>query len=98
MSKKGAGSAEKEWNISSWRNFPIKQQPSYEDKTKLAKVETELKKAPPLVYIEEIKKLHAQLAKVSAGEAFLLQGGDCAESFAEFNDINLRNFFRVIVQ
>lgn len=86
------------WAIDSWRSHPIKQQPEYADKAALTAVEAELKKMPPLIFPTEAEKLHAQLASVAEGKAFLLQGGDCAESFAEFSDTNLRSFFRVILQ
>jgi 3-deoxy-7-phosphoheptulonate synthase len=86
------------WTASSWRGFPIKQQPVYKDKALLASVEAEIKKNPPLIYPTEARELRKQLALAAEGKAFLLQGGDCAESFAEFSDANLRSFFRVILQ
>jgi 3-deoxy-7-phosphoheptulonate synthase len=86
------------WSLDSWRQFPIKQQPNYPDLKKVEKVENELKNAAPLVYPSEIISLKANLAKVAQGKAFLLQGGDCAESFAEYNDQNLKSFFRVLLQ
>lgn len=90
--------SQKSWATNSWRNFPIKQQPTYPDKRSLQAVEDELHHAAPLVYMSEIEALKTNLARVSAGKAFLLQGGDCAESFAEFNDKNLKSFFRVLLQ
>lgn len=89
---------EQNWRIDSWRDRPIKQQPTYQDTKKLKEVAAFLRKAPPLVYSGECDKLKKQLAMVSKGKAFLLQGGDCAESFAEFSEENLRNYFRVILQ
>jgi 3-deoxy-7-phosphoheptulonate synthase len=86
------------WNVDSWRNFPIKQQPNYPDAAKLVGVERQLGKLPPLVSPEEIRKLKSELALAAQGKAFLLQGGDCAESFAEFNEENLQRFFRVLIQ
>ncbi|MFM8185542.1 MAG: 3-deoxy-7-phosphoheptulonate synthase, partial [Alphaproteobacteria bacterium] len=86
------------WNVDSWRNFPIKQQPQYLDSSELQAVEKQLAKFPPLVSIDEIEKLKAELSQVSKGEAFLLQGGDCAESFVEFSHANLKNYFRTIMQ
>jgi len=86
------------WNVDSWRNFPIKQQPQYPDSSELKAVENQLAKFPPLVSIDEIEKLKAELSQVSKGEAFLLQGGDCAESFVEFSHANLKNYFRTIMQ
>jgi 3-deoxy-7-phosphoheptulonate synthase len=86
------------WEVSSWRNFPIKQQPQYPDQKKLQGVEQELRTRAALVHPIEIRDLKKKLAKVARGEAFLLQGGDCAESFAEFSEANLRSYFRVILQ
>lgn len=86
------------WQPNSWRNFPIKQQPSYEDKNALNESEAKLKALPPLVSQDEVEKLKAELALVSKGQAFLLQGGDCAESFAEFSHDNLKSFFRTVMQ
>ena len=86
------------WSIDSWRGFPIKHQPVYSDINKLKAVEEKLKSLPPLVFAGEARTLKSKLADVSEGKAFLLQGGDCAESFAEFNADNLRDSFRVILQ
>lgn len=88
----------KNWTIDSWRNLAIKQQPTYQNQTQLAEVEAQLSSFPALVSVDEIKKLKAELALVSKGEAFLLQGGDCAESFTEFSHANLQNFFRTVMQ
>ncbi len=86
------------WSPSSWRKLPVKQQPEYEDGKHLEKVLGELRKYPSLVIPNEIRNLRKQLAQVSKGKAFLLQGGDCAESFVEFNEQNLLSFFKVILQ
>lgn len=86
------------WAPDSWRSKPIVQVPSYPDETVLAAVETQLATFPPLVFAGEARKLKRQLAKVSEGQAFLLQGGDCAESFAEHRADNIRDFFRVLLQ
>ncbi len=86
------------WTKDSWRNFEIKQQPDYQDQNKLQKVEDQLASFPPLVSIDEIEKLKSELAQVCNGEAFLLQCGDCAESFAEFSHQNLKSFFRTLMQ
>jgi 3-deoxy-7-phosphoheptulonate synthase len=86
------------WQTNSWRKLPIKQQPQYSNADELLKVEAELANFPPLVAIDEIEKLKNELALVSRGEAFLLQGGDCAESFVEFSHGNLKNYFRTIMQ
>ncbi|KFZ29689.1 phospho-2-dehydro-3-deoxyheptonate aldolase [Pseudidiomarina atlantica] len=86
------------WSARSWREKPIQQQPNYTDKAQLQQVEQQLKTFPPLVFAEEIRSLRAQLSKVSQGHGFLLQGGDCAESFADFNAPKIRDTFKVILQ
>lgn len=86
------------WNKQSWRNFPIKQQPTYENQDLLSKVEDKISEFPPLVSFDEVEKLKKELADVANGDAFLLQGGDCAESFTEFSYNNLKGFFRTIMQ
>lgn len=86
------------WKPDSWRDMPIIQVPDYPDETTLADVEKELSGYPPLVFAGEARQLKAQLADVAEGRAFLLQGGDCAESFAEFHPDNIRDTFRVILQ
>ncbi len=87
-----------QWNINSWREKPIRQQPEYKDAQKLAAVEKELSTLPHLVSPSEARSLKKELALASQGKAFLLQGGDCAESFAEFNEDNLRSYMRVMLQ
>ena len=82
---------QKNWQIDSWRNFPIKQQPNYPQAKELQIAEQQLAKFPPLVSFDEIDKLKNELALVSQGKAFLLQGGDCAESFLEFSHHNLKS-------
>ncbi len=86
------------WAPDSWRGLPIEQQPEYPDAAALADVETRLGSFPPLVFAGEARKLKAQLAAAAEGRAFLLQGGDCAESFAEFHADNIRDTFRVLLQ
>jgi 3-deoxy-7-phosphoheptulonate synthase len=86
------------WTPDSWKSMPAKQLPVYDDPEELKAVEDTLKNYPPLVFAGEARRLKKDLAKVAAGEAFLLQGGDCAESFAEFNPKNIRDTFRVILQ
>ena len=86
------------WTPSSWRTRPIQQMPAYPDEAALAGVEAQLAGFPPLVFAGEARKLKRALGKVAAGEAFLLQGGDCAESFAEHSADNIRDFFRVLLQ
>ena len=86
------------WNPASWRSKPIEQSPFYQDATVLADVEAQLAGFPPLVFAGEARKLKRALGNVAAGEAFLLQGGDCAESFAEHSADNIRDFFRLFLQ
>ncbi len=86
------------WSPKSWRSKPILQVPDYPDQEVLKDVERQLASYPPLVFAGEARDLKAQLAKVANGEGFLLQGGDCAESFAEHHGDNIRDFFRVFLQ
>src|SRR5690554_7595859 len=88
----------KGWSKTAWRLKPRVQMPDYADRTALAAVEAQLAKYPPLVFAGEVRKLKQHLAAVSRGEAFLLQGGDCAESFAEFSADNLRDTFKLLLQ
>ena len=86
------------WLPGNWRNKPILQVPEYPDQAKLEEVERTLSGFPPLVFAGEARALKRSLAKVAAGEAFLLQGGDCAESFREFHPDNIRDTFKVLLQ
>ncbi len=86
------------WTPGSWRAFPIKQQPTYPDKETLEAVEKELASYPPLIFAGEARRLKEKLAAAGRGEAFLLQGGDCAESFADFNAQNIKNLFKLMLQ
>ncbi|MDP2077594.1 MAG: 3-deoxy-7-phosphoheptulonate synthase class II [Sulfuricurvum sp.] len=86
------------WSRSSWRDMPIKQQPVYPDTKHLEEVESLLKNYPPLVFAGEARNLKKSLADVCNGKAFLLQGGDCAESFSEFHAHNIRDTFKVMMQ
>lgn len=88
----------KEWNKKSWRDFPIKQHPIYNNKQNIETVEKELENLPPLVFAKEADRLKSRMAKANKGEAFLLQGGDCAESFSQFNTNNIRDMFKLILQ
>lgn len=88
----------KNWTPDSWRKKPIRQVPDYANKADLEAVETALKNSPPLVFAGEARRLQNQLADVAEGKAFLLQGGDCAESFEEFHADNIRDTFRVLLQ
>src|SRR6202790_2507362 len=86
------------WTPDSWRAKPVKQIPDYPDAKALADVEAQLATFPPLVFAAEARNLKKALARVASGDAFLLQGGDCAESFAEHGANNIRDFFRVFLQ
>ncbi|TKT76842.1 3-deoxy-7-phosphoheptulonate synthase class II [Aquamicrobium sp. LC103] len=88
----------KKWSPNSWRAKPIQQVPAYPNLAALAETEKQLATYPPLVFAGEARKLKKQLAAVASGESFLLQGGDCAESFAEHGADNIRDFFRVFLQ
>ncbi len=86
------------WTRDGWRAFEARQLPNYPDAAVVDEVERELRAYPPLVFAGEARQLKRDLAQVAAGKAFLLQGGDCAESFAEFHPDNIRDTFRVILQ
>jgi 3-deoxy-7-phosphoheptulonate synthase len=86
------------WNPNSWRDFPIVQQPEYPDQAQLKQIEKQLNSAPPLVFAEETRSLYKSLADVCEGKAFLLQGGDCAESFSDFSAANIRDTFKTLLQ
>ncbi|MBN9886438.1 class II 3-deoxy-7-phosphoheptulonate synthase [Salipiger abyssi] len=87
-----------EWSKSSWRTLPRIQMPDYEDQAELASVEAQLSKYPPLVFAGEVRRLRDELGKASRGEAFLLQGGDCAEAFEQFSANGIRDTFKVMLQ
>lgn len=86
------------WSPTSWREKPILQQPTYPNKDELNRVLKELENYPPLVFAGEAQRLKSQLADVVEGNAFLLQGGDCAESFSEFHADNIRDTFKALMQ
>ncbi len=86
------------WNPGSWRDMPIRQVPEYPDAAKLAETEARLAKWPPLVFAGEARRLKRALALAGEGQAFVLQGGDCAESFADFTANITRDTFRVLLQ
>jgi len=86
------------WSPQSWRTKQIRQVPVYEDESALDAALSQIKAYPPLVFAGEARRLKDRLALVAEGKAFLLQGGDCAESFAEFSANNIRDTFRVLLQ
>ncbi len=86
------------WTPDSWRSRPIRQVPAYPDPARLAAVEAKLRRYPPLVFAGEVRALKAALARAADGRAFVLQGGDCAESFQDFTANIIRDTFRVLLQ
>src|SRR3954451_11397907 len=87
-----------DWSPDSWRACPIRQVPNYPDQAKRETMEQRLRRYPPLVFAGEARRLKDQLARVSEGKAFVLQGGDCAESFSDFTANIIRDQFRVLLQ
>ncbi len=87
-----------DWDKKGWRGKPRVQMPTYGNLDELASVESSLEALPPLVFAGEVRNLREQLAKVGVGDAFLLQGGDCAESFSEFSANLIRDTFKVMLQ
>ena len=86
------------WSPESWRNMPIRQVPEYPDQAALAAMEAKIARFPPLVFAGEARRLKASLARAGDGQAFILQGGDCAESFGDFTANVIRDTFRVLLQ
>ena len=86
------------WSAASWRRFPAAQQPDWPDADALKKVEARLAVVPPLVFAGEARHLTAQLGNVANGEAFMLQAGDCAESFHDVSADSIRDKLKVILQ
>ena len=89
---------QKDWHLDSWRDFAAAQQPEYPDPKEVEAVLAELRQQPPLVFAGECRKLKAKLARVAAGEAFLLQGGDCAEQFSQNHAKIIREKLRILLQ
>ena len=88
----------RDWRPDSWRQMPIRQVPEYPDPAALAAMEAKVATFPPLVFAGECERLKAALAEAARGQAFVLQGGDCAESFADFNANTIRDTFKVLLQ
>lgn len=86
------------WSPSSWRHHTILQAPTYRDQNALLEIEKELASCPPLIFAKEVDLLKKKLQAVHLGEAFILQGGDCAESFLRFDANLIRDFYRLILQ
>ena len=87
-----------EWSPTSWRQFPVVQQPEWADSAELDRVVSQLSSLPPLVFAGEARQLTTDLGRVAAGRAFLLQAGDCAESFESFSADSIRDKLKVILQ
>ncbi|WCR11912.1 3-deoxy-7-phosphoheptulonate synthase class II [Paracoccus stylophorae] len=90
--------AAQSWDKAGWRAYPRVQMPDYTDPAALQAVEAQLRRYPPLVFAGEARRLRDRLADVAAGRSFLLQGGDCAESFGEFSADNIRDTFKLLLQ
>ena len=86
------------WNPNTWRNYPVVQMPKYINQKSLSSVEAKLSLKPPLVFAGEVQALKKSLHLVEKGEAFILQGGDCAESFTQFSANGIRDTFKVLLQ
>ena len=86
------------WKPNSWRNYPVVQMPTYPDEGKVNSVEAKLSFKPPLVFAGEVQALKKSLALAEKGNAFILQGGDCAESFSQFSANGIRDTFKVLLQ
>ena len=86
------------WKPNSWRNYPVVQMPTYPDESKVNSVEAKLSFKPPLVFAGEVQALKKSLALAEKGNAFILQGGDCAESFSQFSANAIRDTFKVLLQ
>ena len=86
------------WKPNSWRNYPVVQMPTYPDESKVNSVEAKLSFKPPLVFAGEVQVLKKSLALAEKGNAFILQGGDCAESFSQFSANGIRDTFKVLLQ
>lgn len=96
--KPTASSISTSWNIDSWRTKKALQLPEYPDANELDQVLQTLSSFPPIVFAGEARNLEEKLGQAAMGNAFLLQGGDCAESFKEFHANNIRDTFRVLLQ
>jgi hypothetical protein len=94
----GAPGVAKDWSPTSWKSKNALQQPKYPDVQKLDEVVKQMEGYPPLVFAGEARSLEERLGEAALGRAFLLQGGDCAESFKEFDANNIRDTFRVLLQ
>lgn len=88
----------KDWAPDSWRARKAYQQPAYPDQAEVTKATDEIRAYPPLIFAGECRNLQERLAKAAVGEAFILQGGDCAEAFSQFSANRIRDTYRVLLQ
>lgn len=86
------------WSLTSWRNYTAHQQPEYPDRAEVERACDEIRQYPPLIFAGEARTLQERLAKAARGEAFVLQGGDCAEAFSQFSANRIRDTYRVLLQ
>jgi 3-deoxy-7-phosphoheptulonate synthase len=86
------------WSPTSWRSKVIRQVPTYENKTELIKIEKRLRQKPPLIFAKECENLKRDLAKVANGDAFVIMGGDCAETFDDFDTVTIRDLYKLLLQ
>lgn len=91
-------SMDESWGPESWRKYPALQQPNYPDAAEVQRATEEIARMPPLIFAGECRNLQARLAKAATGEAFILQGGDCAEAFSQFSANRIRDTYRVLLQ
>ena len=98
MISRGKAAVIEQWSPSSWQSLPVQQPPNYQDQKKVDEVLVKLAKCSPLIFAGEVRTLQEQLARASAGQAFLLMGGDCAEAFSEFSVNHVRDTLRVLLQ
>ena len=86
------------WSPASWRKSVIRQIPTYENQTALTSIENQLKRKPPLIFANECENLKRDLAKAANGDAFVLMGGDCAETFEDFDTVTIRELYKLLLQ
>jgi 3-deoxy-7-phosphoheptulonate synthase len=92
------GTTSSSWTPTSWRNYTAHQQPEYPDRAEVDRACDEIRQYPPLIFAGEARTLQERLAKAARGEAFVLQGGDCAEAFSQFSANRIRDTYRVLLQ
>ena len=88
----------KQWEKSSWKQYSAKQQPEWPDENKYQKIISEISTYPPLIFANEAEQLKKYLADASEGKNFVIQGGDCAETFVDFNSKSIRDKLKILLQ